>query len=251
MDQDAVLRLNVNNVSKIFNIGYKKDNGLLSSFLSLFSGKEPQKILQVLNDVSFKAYAGENIGIIGKNGSGKSTLLRLIANIYQIDSGNIHTKGKLIYIDGYGLGLKQKLTMRDNIYLVGLLMGLSEEEVTKRFSEIVSFSELEEFLDTKIYQFSSGMLNRLSFSITIHCLEHNNPEIILLDEVFGGGGDLSFQNKATARMEEFISGGATVVLVSHDLNLIKKYCNRVILLHKGRKIQEGDPETIIEIYKKL
>lgn len=251
MENEKIKRISVNNISKIFRIGYKNDNGLLSSFLSLFSGKEPQKILQVIDSISFEAYQGENIGIIGKNGSGKSTLLRLIANIYKCDTGEIKTNGELIYIDGYGLGLKQKLTMRDNIYLVGLLMGLSEKEINKRFQDIVAFSELEEFLDTKIYQFSSGMLNRLSFSITIHCLEHKKPEILLLDEVFGGSGDLSFQIKATARMEEFINGGATVILVSHDLNLIKKYCNRVILLNKGQKIQEGEADTVIEKYKEL
>ena len=251
MENQKTKRVSINNIYKSFKIGYRKDDGALAKILTLISGKEPQKILSVINGLSLDTWSGENVGIIGKNGSGKSTLLRLIAGIYQPDSGEIKTRGNLIYIDGYGAGLKKKLSMRDNIYLVGLLMGLSKKEIDKRFNDIVSFSELENFLDTKIYQFSSGMLNRLSFSITIYCLEHKKPDIILLDEVFGSGGDLFFQRKATKKMEEFISGGANVILVSHDLNIIKKYCHRVILLQKGKKIEEGNTEVIIEKYKTL
>ena len=138
--------------------------------------------------------------------------------------------------------------MRNNIYLIGSIMGLSRKEVKKRFQEIVSFAELEDFVDTKVYQFSYGMLNRLCFSTTIHFLKHKNPDILLLDEVFGSGGDLSFQNKAIAKIEEFIKGGAAVILVSHNLHLIKKYCSRVILLENGKIKKEGYPNETIDEY---
>jgi len=251
MESEKIKRINIDNVSKSFKIGCKNADGFLANLLNIISGKEPQRTLQVIDGVSLEAFSGENIGIIGRNGSGKSSLLRLIAKIYNCDSGQIMTQGNLAYIDGYGLGLKQKLTMRDNIYLVGLLMGLDKNEINKRFDEIVSFSELDNFIDTKIYQFSSGMVNRLSFSITIHCLEHNKPEILLLDEVFGASGDLSFQDKATAKIEEFLNSGATVILVSHNLNIIKKYCKRVILLDKGKTICDGDSEDVINTYFEL
>lgn len=251
MENKKIKRISINNLYKSFKIGYKKDDGALAKILTLVSGKEPKKTLLVINDLSLEFWSGINLGIIGKNGSGKSTLLKLIAGIYKPDSGKINIQGNLIYIDGYGAGLKKKLSMRDNIYLVALLIGLTKEEINKKFNDIVSFSELENFLDTKVYQFSSGMLNRLSFSITIHCLEHKKPDILLLDEVFGSGGDLFFQKKATKKMEEFINSGTDIILVSHDLNIIKKYCHRSILLQKGKKIEEGETEKIIEKYKML
>ena len=243
--------ISVNNISKKFQIGCRKNDSFLSRLLFFISWRESERTLKVLENISFKAYAGEKIGIIGKNGSGKSTLLKIISGIYQSDDGNIKTNGNLLYIDGYGLGLKQKLTMRDNIFLIGTLMGLNKKEINTKLSDILAFSELEDFIDTKVYKFSSGMLNRLSFSITINCLECENPDIILLDEVFGSSGDISFQEKAIARMEKFINNGSTVIMVSHDLNIVKKYCQRAILIHDNKKNFEGDPEEVIEKYKKL
>lgn len=251
MDIPRVRRVRVNNVSKIFKIGYKNNDSALFRLISLVSGKQPERPLQVLENISFEVCAGENLGLIGKNGSGKSTLLRLIAGIYQCDGGEIKLEGKLTYISGLGFGLKQGLTMRENIYLVGLIMGLSQKEIKKRFADIVSFSGLDEFLDTKIYQFSSGMLSRLRFSITIHCLEQKNPDILLLDEVFGSGGDLAFEEKAIAKMEEFTRSGAAVILVSHNLNIIKKYCSRAILLHQGQIFKETTAEETIKYYREL
>ncbi len=251
MDASPSVRISVNQIAKQFNIGFKHKDGALSSIVSAISGKESRKALSVLEDISFTATAGENIGLIGCNGSGKSTLLRLIAGIYQVDSGTIETYGELAYLNGFGFGLRWKMTMRENIYLAGLLMGLSRKEIGHRFSDIVKFAELENFIDTKIYQFSSGMLSRLSFSITFHCLEQKTPDIVLLDEVFGAGGDLAFQNKALAQMEKFIQGGATVILVSHNLDLIEKYCDRAILLDKGRILTEGQTAAVVKRYQDL
>jgi len=247
----ATTKIFIDRVSKQFNIGFKKNDNALARALSWLSGKESHKLLPVLKDISLTASDGENIGLIGRNGSGKSTLLRLIAGIYQIDAGSLVTKGEIIYLNGFGFGLRDRLTMRENIYLVGLLMGASRKEIDDRFQEIVEFSELGNFVDTKVYQFSSGMLSRLRFSITFHCLKHKKADIILLDEVFSAGGDLAFQNKALLKMEDFFRSGATVILVSHNLNLIERYCHRAILLEKGKILHDGEPPAVIKTYQDL
>jgi len=251
MDIMPANRISVDRVSKQFNLGFKKNENALGRVLSLVSSKEAHKALSVLQDISFSAAAGENIGLIGRNGSGKSTLLRLIAGIYQADAGTINAYGEIVYLNGFSSGLRDRLTMRENIYLVGLLMGLSRKEIDLRFGDIVAFAELENFVDTKVYQFSSGMMSRLSFAITFQCLRQKRPDIILFDEVFGAGGDLAFQKKALAQMEEFIRNGTTVLLVNHNLGLIEKYCQRSILLEQGRIIQDGPTAAVAKHYLEL
>lgn len=242
-------RINIQNVSKQFTIGHKKTDTVLARLLSLISDKTASvEQLQVLDDVSFEAQSGENIGIIGRNGSGKSTLLRVIAGIYKADTGKIETEGESVYLNGFGLGLQARLTMRENIYLIGAIMGLSQKEVASRFDAIVGFSGLQKFLDTKVFQFSSGMTTRLNFSATIHCIEHKNPEILLLDEILGGGGDIDFHASAVARMEQFLQGGSTVIMVSHSLDLVRRYCDRVIWLEKGRIKMIGPADQVVDTY---
>jgi ABC-type polysaccharide/polyol phosphate transport system ATPase subunit len=185
-------RIIVENISKKFKIGFKKNQGALERFISFFSGKEPKKTIHALKDVSFEVRKGEIVGIIGENGSGKSTLLRVIAGIYKQDEGKIITNGKVISIINLVIGLHLRLTMKDNILLISSFFGLSQKEIEKRFDSIVEFAELESFVNTKIYQFSEGMKQRLAFSIAIYC----NPEILLLDEVFEVG-DESFRKKST------------------------------------------------------
>lgn len=248
MQNQESSKIEINNISKKFNIGYRKSDSALAQFLSYFSTRETKKSIKVLDEVSLQVSAGENVGLIGGNGSGKSTLLRIIAGIYQADSGSFEVAPNVIYMNGFGFGLKPKLTMRENVFLTGAIMGLSVSEIKKRFPEIVSFSELEEFVDTKIYQFSSGMLNRLSFSTIIHCLQQKVPDVILLDEVFGAGGDANFQDKAIKKMEEFLRRGSAVILVSHELGLISKYCNRAILLEKGKIKIFGETSEVISTY---
>ncbi len=243
-------RIMVYNVTKKFQREYVKNESALSRTLSFFPLKKHKREFEALRNVSFSVKPGENLGIIGKNGSGKSTLLKTIAGIYECDEGSIEIKGNVVYLTGFGQGLKKRLTMRENIYLVGSLMGLSKNEIKDRFDEIVEFSELEDYLDTKVYQFSSGMVNRLGFSITIYCVSHKNPDIILIDEAFGGGADITFKNKALDKMEELIKGGASIILVSHDLALIKKYCDRALWIDYGGVAKEGDPEEVIRNYLK-
>jgi len=247
MIKGDVERIKVENISKSFDLNFKKNEGALFRLVSLVRGTKVNKI-NVLKDISFKAVAGEVIGVIGLNGSGKSTLLRIVAGVYTKDSGSVETTGKMIYLSGFGPALKPKLTMRENILLIGSVMGLSQKDIRNKVAEIVSFAGLNDFLNMKVYQFSSGMVARLNFSIGIHCLKHHNPDILLLDEVFGSGADKNFEEKAIKKMEELISRGATVILVSHDLDIIGRYCQKVILLEKGRIIKIGKPEEVILKY---
>ncbi len=241
-------RIIVKSVSKKFYVGHKGSENILARIVDFFSGREQKKELQAVKDVSFDASEGEIVGIIGKNGSGKSTLLRLIAEIYKADVGTITTHGKLMYINGYNHGTRPRLTMRENIFLVGSIMGLSRNEVKAKFDEIVEFSGLQDFVDTKIYQFSSGMTTRLNFSIFINCATKRSPDILLLDEVLGAGGDIDFKNKAESKMQELIKSGATVLFVSHSLKDVEKYCHKVVLLNKGVVEKIGLPDEVIPIY---
>lgn len=238
----------IKDIKKSFRVGFHKSDGFLAKALSFVLGKESKRIMPVLDSISLSVAQGENLGLIGNNGSGKSTLLRIIAGIYQADSGEVNNHGESIYMNGFGIGLKHRLSMKENIYLIATLMGLSRQQIKERFEDIVEFAELKDFVNTKIYQFSYGMISRLCFSTTIHCLEQKNPPIILLDEVFGSGGDLNFQNKAIAKIEEFIKGGAAVILVSHHLDIIEKYCDRVIWLKNGRIFKEGPAGEIVSAY---
>ena len=250
MMEEKFERVIVEGVSKKFTRKFKKNKKALAKFVSFFSPAGKKIDFNVLDNISFKVSSGENLGIIGRNGAGKSTLLRILAGIYLPDRGLVKTNGRLIYVTGFGQGLKSKLTMRENIYLVGSVMGLSKRDMDSKLDEIVDFSGLGDYLDTQVYQFSSGMLSRLSFSISIHCLKHQNPDILLFDEVLGGGGDITFHEKSMEKMDELIKGGATVIMVSHGLSSIKKYCDRAILLDDGKIVKEGSAKEVVDFYIK-
>lgn len=238
-------------VSKKFSIGFKRDDGALAHFVSFVSGRESQKELEVLKDISFDVYPGEVVGLIGRNGSGKSTLLRILAGIYEQENGIIKTAGTVNYLSGFGNGLSPKLTMEDNIYLMGAMMGLSQKDIKSKFNEIVEFSGLKDFIYTKVYQFSSGMVTRLTFSIAINCLNHSKPDILLMDEVFNAGGDIDFENKAMQKMVEFIKGGSTVILASHYFEVIQEHCDRALFLNEGKIVKDGKPEEVINAYRQV
>ena len=237
-------RIILDNVTKEFKIGFKKNQGMLARFASLFSGREPKKTLKAVQGVSLAVNSGEIVGLIGKNGSGKSTLLRIIAGIYP-HYGAKKVNGHIVSLINLGSALIDRLTMKDNIFLAGSLFGLSQREIRKRFHSIVEFAGLEEFVHTKLYQFSRGMLERLAFSIAIHA----NPEILLLDEVFAVG-DEDFRAKSANKIKELAKNGAGIILVSHELWLIEKYCDKVVWLKKGKIVKEGNTKEIIKEYKK-
>lgn len=236
-------RIIVENVRKRFKIGFKKEQTALARLLSLFSGRETRKVLEALKGISFDVEEGEILGIIGENGSGKSTLLRVIAGIYDKDRGRVGVRGKIVSLINLNVGLMERLTMKDNIYLCCSLFGLPQKEITQKLNSIVQFAELEPFIDTKVYQFSDGMKQRLAFSIAIHC----NPKILLLDEVFAVG-DEDFRKKSANKIKELVKGGASVILVSHELWMIKKYCDRVIWLDKGKIVKKGKTEEVVKKY---
>ena len=241
---EKIKRISVDNISKKFMIGYSNNTGALAGFLSLFYGREPKRLIHPLKNLSFDVYSGEIVGIIGDNGSGKSTLLKIIAEIYYPDSGKVATKGKIISLISLTIGLKERLTMKENIFLIGSLFGMSQEEIKKEFNNIVRFSELKEFINTKIYQFSAGMMQRLVFSIAVSA----KPDIMLLDEVFEVG-DEDFKKKSVDKIKEIVRDGACVVLVSHDLSLVEKHCDRVVWIKEDKSLMKGEPDKVVSRYK--
>jgi len=248
-EKDMKIRIELVNASKSF-LKEGKHKGALERFTKLFTRvKDKEEEFWILDDISLIVRGGENLGVIGKNGSAKSTLLRAIAEIYILDRGTIKTQGEMVYLTGFGYGLESKLTMRENIFLSGSVMGLSQEAIRKRFDEIVEFSGLKEYLDEKLFKFSSGMQTRLASAIGLHCVSHRNPDILLVDEVVGGGADKEYQKKSLKKMEELLKGGASVILVSHNLEAIEKYCDKAIWLDNGKIVMYGSPSEVVKKYK--
>lgn len=242
-------QIHLEGVGKKFNLNLAKKEGALFRFLSFTADQQPNDFW-ALRNINFSPKEEQITGIIGSNGSGKSTLLRTIAGIYQPDEGNIVIGGEVVYLSGFGQGLMPKLTMKENIYLTGTFLGLGQKEISQKFDEIVEFSGLKDYINTKVYQFSTGMVSRLSFSATIFCVKHKNPEIILIDEALDTGADLNFREKAIKKMEELINSGSSVVLVSHDLGTINQYCAWVLWMENGQVVKSGLPQQIISEYIK-
>jgi len=236
--------IRVENVSKTFKIPHEKRETFREHLFSFFRPLEYEKF-QALKNVSFEIKKGEWLGIIGPNGSGKSTLLKILAGIYLPDSGKIEINGKLVPFLELGVGFNMELSARDNIFLNGIILGMTKKEVEEKFDQIVQFAEIERFLDTKLKNFSSGMQVRLAFSIAIQV----ESDIYLLDEVLAVG-DAAFQKKCQEEFREMNKEGKTVLLVSHDMEAIKKWCNRTVWLEQGEIKSIGSPhETIIKYGK--
>lgn len=196
-----------------------------------------------LNDVSFEVEQGGSVGLIGSNGSGKSTTLALIAGVLRAQSGRVEVRGRVCPLLELGAGFHPELTGRENIFLNGILLGLTRREVVTKFDEIVAFSELESFLDQPIRTYSSGMVARLGFSVAAHL----DPEILLIDEILAVG-DLRFQAKCREKLEEFKRRQVTIVLVSHSLKEVQSFCDRVIWLKDGKIAGNGEPGSVLASY---
>ncbi len=242
--------IKVKNISKRFRIGSEGKQNTLLYAISVFSGVEHKKNFWALKNISFTANAGEGIGLIGRNGSGKTTLLRTIAGVYKPDKGTIETDAKILLLSGVGGLLKLRLDVVNNIYLVGSILGLGQRDIKRHVNAIIAFAGLQKFRSTKIYQFSTGMRIRLSFSIVIHAIPYLKPDILLLDELFSGG-DKEFKETSLREIEALMKQGITIMLASHRLDNIDKYCDRTIWLDKGRIAKQGKSREVIESYLKF
>ena len=198
-----------------------------------------------LNEVSFTVEEGEAVGIIGRNGSGKSTMLKILSRITPPTSGRAVVRGRVGSLLEVGTGFHPELTGRENVYLNGSILGMSRREVTSKIGDIVEFAGIDEFMDTPVKRYSSGMYVRLAFAVAAHM----EPEIMLVDEVLAVG-DYEFQRRCLGRMEEFSQSGRTVVFVSHDLGAVSKLCERAVLLHAGRVVMVGPSEDVVSHYLK-
>lgn len=243
---DPEVDIKLTNVSKYFKINHENSSTFKTAFLRfLRKGKNGSTILKVVDNVSFEIRKGDMIGIIGKNGSGKSTLLKLIAGIFSPDSGEIYTKGRIVPFLELGVGFHPELTARENIYLNGTILGMTRKEITDKFDEIIAFSELKEFVDTPLKNFSTGMQVRLAFSVAIKA----KGDIFILDEILAVG-DMAFQEKSLNVFEDFIRQGKTIIYVSHSIDSIRKYCNKVIWMNDKKVRYEDINSGITEDYVK-
>lgn len=237
--------IKVDNVSMKFNLEIEKDNSFKMTFIRLFSKKKRVKSSDfwALKDVSFDVEAGDVVGLIGSNGAGKSTLLKIVSGVMKPTKGNIYVDGVISPMIELGAGFDGDLTARENIYLNGAILGYTKEFLDSKFDEIVEFSELRDFLDVPVKNFSSGMVAKLAFSISTIV----DPEILIVDEILSVG-DIKFQEKSKNKMLSMIKGGTTVLYVSHSLESIKELCNKAIWLEHGKIVMIGNASEVCDKY---
>ena len=236
--------IEVKNVTMKFRMSDEPINSLKEIFTTAVSGKLKFNEFLALDNVSFDLEKGKTLGLIGKNGAGKSTTLKLISGILKPTSGSIYTYGNIVPMLELGAGFDLELTGKENIYLNGAILGYSKEYLESKYEDIVDFAEIREFIDMPIRNYSSGMMARLAFSIASVV----QPEILIVDEILAVG-DVAFQEKSFNRMKELMSGGATVLFVSHDLEKIEEMCDKVIWLDKGKVVMFGDTNQVCSAYK--
>lgn len=240
--------IKVENVYKNFRLPHEKQTTIKGALFASLRGKKnhTSTVQHALSDISFHINKGEFFGIVGRNGSGKSTLLKLLAGIYQPTKGKVSVEGKLVPFIELGVGFNPELTGRENVYLNGALLGFSKNEIDEMYDEIVKFAEIEKFMDQKLKNYSSGMQVRLAFSMAIRA----DADVLLVDEVLAVG-DTDFQRKCFAYFRKLKRNKKTVVFVSHDMNSVKEYCDRVAFIEKSKLVEVGNPEKIANDYTKM
>lgn len=239
--RDAIV---VENVSKRFRIPHERRPTVFETLIG-FLGKQPLQYEEfwALREVSFSVKTGETFGVLGPNGSGKSTLLKILAGVLRQDSGRIQVAGKVAPFLELGVGFQPELTAKENIYLYGSIMGLTQKQVRGYYDEILEFAELRRFESMKLRNFSSGMAVRLAFSTAIH----TDPDIMLVDEVLAVG-DEAFQKKCRCKIDEIRDSGRTILFVSHQLDAVRKLCERSMLLMDGSIVEIGETGKVIDLY---
>ena len=236
--------IRIKNVSMKFDLGIEKDFSIKQALINILTNKRKKKeYFWALKDITFDIKKGDVVGIIGSNGAGKSTLLKVLSGVMKPTSGEIEVDGVISPMIELGAGFDMNLTARENIYLNGAILGYSKKFLDSKFEEIVEFSELRDFLDVPVKNFSSGMTAKLAFSVATIV----DPEILIVDEILSVG-DLKFQEKSKNKMLELINGGTTVLYVSHSLQSIKELCNKVIWLDHGKIVEIGDTEKLCNEY---
>jgi ABC-2 type transport system ATP-binding protein len=231
--------IEVEAVSKRFVL--RRTRSLKEALVYVAKGRQLTDTFLALDEVSLTVQEGETLGLLGLNGSGKSTLLKLISGVLRPDTGSVRVRGRTAGLIEVGAGLHPDLTGRENVFLNGAILGMSEADVKRHFDSIVDFSGIEQFLDTEVKFYSSGMFLRLAFAVAVH----TEPDVFLVDEILAVG-DEPFQRKCLEKIHQLSAEGRTLVVVSHDLETVEKVCSRGVLLEKGHKIMDGDLRQTID-----
>ena len=240
------IALSVKNVSKSFKLPTEQASGIKQAFINWVKGIKGYKRQHVLNNISFDIEKGDFFGIVGRNGSGKSTLLKLISGIYVPDKGKIQVNGSLVPFIELGVGFNPELTGRENVYLNGAMLGFSVKQIDAMYDDIVEFAELGDFMDQKLKNYSSGMQVRLAFSVAIKA----QGDILVLDEVLAVG-DEAFQRKCYNYFAKLKKEKKTVILVTHDMESVQRFCNKAILINKGKIELSGSAPKVAQLYRDL
>ena len=238
--------IQVRDVSMHFNLMEEKVDSIKEYVVKLLKGKLLYNDFIALNHISFDVQKGDILGFIGFNGAGKSTLLKILAGVLTPTTGSVTVKGTIAPLIEVGAGFDPELTARENIYLNGAILGYSKAFIEQRFDSIIEFAELQNFMDVPVKNFSSGMYARLGFSIATAV----QPDILIVDEVLSVG-DFRFQQKCEERIRKMIEDGVTILLVSHDMDMIERLCNKVLWLDHGEMKDLGATESVCEEYKKV
>ena len=236
----------VDHVTMRFNLSKEKVDNLKEYAIKFVKGQLHYNEFQALKDVSFTVNKGDRLGILGLNGAGKSTILKVIAGVYKPSEGHVERHGKMAPMIELGAGFDPQYTGRENIFLYGSVLGFSREFLEEKYEEILEFSELKEFIDVPLKNYSSGMKARLGFAIATIV----EPEILILDEVLSVG-DAKFRRKCEKKMQGMFDKGVTVLFVSHSIEQVKNLCNKAILLDHGRLIAQGDIEEVAAVYEAM
>jgi len=240
---NSPISIRAENLTQRFRVIHERPDTVRELFAKFLRKPVNYHDFEAVSNASFTVRNGEMVGLIGRNGSGKSTLLKIIAGVYRPTSGTVHVEGKVAPLIELGAGMHPELTGRENILLNGLLMGYSKKEMTEREQRVIDFADIGDFINAPVKQYSSGMYLRLAFSVATEV----DPDVLIIDEILAVG-DFEFQQKCHERMKGFKAAGKTILMVTHSVDQVAKFCDRAILLDKGKILYSGDPGRAVDLY---